>query len=129
MVKKIAKIVVIFSTWASTFICSILMKNIKMRYFRCIPQFTNFTKNAYRSESESNRTFPVRVRFGSTEFLKGRFGFGSVRVWGCEGWGWGREAIPVRNSGNWVETELQGIPGIPSDSGIPAIWRNSVSDE
>ncbi len=30
-------------------------------------------------ESESNRTFPVRVRFGSTEFLKSRFGFGSVR--------------------------------------------------
>ncbi len=32
-----------------------------------------------KPESESNRTFPVRVRFGSTEFLKGRFGFGSVR--------------------------------------------------
>ncbi len=26
------------------------------------------------SESETNRTFPVRVRFGSTEFLKCRFG-------------------------------------------------------
>ncbi len=34
----------------------------------------------YISESESNRTFPVRVRFGSTEFLKSRFGFGSVRL-------------------------------------------------
>ncbi len=28
----------------------------------------------YRTESETNRTFPVRVRFGSTEFLKSRFG-------------------------------------------------------
>jgi hypothetical protein len=25
-------------------------------------------------------TFPVRVRFGSTEFLKSRFGFGSVQL-------------------------------------------------
>jgi hypothetical protein len=43
----------------------------------------------YLTESESNRTFPIRVRFGSTEFLKSRFGsvelsksefeFGSVR--------------------------------------------------
>ncbi len=30
----------------------------------------------YSSESESNRTFPVRIRFGLTEFLKSRFGFG-----------------------------------------------------
>jgi hypothetical protein len=44
----------------------------------------------YLTESESNRTFPIRVRFGSTEFLKSRFGsvelsksefeFGSVRL-------------------------------------------------
>ncbi len=32
------------------------------------------------TESESNRTFPVRVRFGSIEFLKCRFEFGSVRL-------------------------------------------------
>ncbi len=34
----------------------------------------------FGSESESNRTFPVRVQFGSTEFLKSRFGFGSVEL-------------------------------------------------
>ncbi len=32
------------------------------------------------SESETNRTFPLRVRFGSAEFLKSRLGFGSVRL-------------------------------------------------
>jgi hypothetical protein len=37
-----------------------------------------FTYHDYETESETNRTFPVRVRFGSTEFLKSRFGFGSV---------------------------------------------------
>jgi hypothetical protein len=39
----------------------------------------NFS-SVYLPESESNRTFPVRVRFGSSEFLKSRFGFGSVRL-------------------------------------------------
>jgi hypothetical protein len=40
------------------------------------------TKHMYvcTTESESNRTFPIQVRFGSTEFLKSRFGFGSVRL-------------------------------------------------
>jgi hypothetical protein len=31
-------------------------------------------------DSESNRTFPVRVRFGSVELSKSEFGFGSVRL-------------------------------------------------
>jgi hypothetical protein len=38
----------------------------------------------FAPESESNRTFPVRVRFGSTEFLKCRFDFGSVRFGSTE---------------------------------------------
>jgi hypothetical protein len=32
------------------------------------------------TESESNRTFPVRVRFGSTKLSKSRFGFGSFSL-------------------------------------------------
>jgi hypothetical protein len=43
-------------------------------------EFTFVIEEIYIPESESNRTFPVRVRFGSTEFLKSRFGFGSVRL-------------------------------------------------
>jgi hypothetical protein len=39
----------------------------------------SFVRNdGLRPESESNRTFPVRVRFGSTHFSKCRFG--SVRL-------------------------------------------------
>jgi hypothetical protein len=34
----------------------------------------------FKTESKSNRTFSVRVRFGSIEFLKSRFGFGSIEL-------------------------------------------------
>jgi hypothetical protein len=39
----------------------------------------HITSDTYATESETNRTFPVQVRFGSTEFLKSQFEFGSVR--------------------------------------------------
>jgi hypothetical protein len=45
-----------------------------------LPENNKCIKVRFISESESNRTFPVRVWFGSTEFLKSRFGFGSTEL-------------------------------------------------
>ena len=53
----------------------LLLRNLFFKFRRAKRSFVR----GYETESETNRTFPIRVRFGSTELSKSRFGFGSVR--------------------------------------------------